>query len=111
MLAETVGCAAHNTFCGSQINTEQSRRCAAPRSLEGRRAPVIPCARSRPTTSSWIELAFLARKFKVLPWTATALHVEVGVALLPLGEAAVKLSLRQPVTVGDGVAVVNVGEA
>ena len=38
-------------------------------------------------------------------------HVQVGVALLPLGEAAVKLRPRQPVAVGDGIAVVNVGEA
>ncbi len=38
-------------------------------------------------------------------------HVEVGIALLPLGEASVKLSRPQPVTVGHGVAVVNVGEA
>ena len=38
-------------------------------------------------------------------------HVEVGIALPPLGEASVKLGRPQPVTVGHGVAVVNVGEA
>ena len=37
-------------------------------------------------------------------------HVEIGVALLPLGETAVKLGLGEPVAVGDSMAVVDVGE-
>ena len=38
-------------------------------------------------------------------------HVKIGVALLPLGEAAVQLRAREPIAFGDSVAVMNVSEA
>ena len=71
----------------------------------------MPWACSCPTTSNWIESAFLREEIQGAPVGGHGAHVEVGVALLPLGEAAVKLGPRQPVAVGDGIAVVNVGEA